>query len=142
MHHLHHSSLKFFVSPSLGGLVDVSLSMVKKWNPENEVLEEDFESVSQNQKNEQLEVDQSEYTREEQEQMGYYNVECILKHKYLQGWRFLTQWEGYPLSAATWEPIKSFRLPGGSLNAQFKAYCEANGLAEILRKALGINSRE
>ena len=108
VHHVHHSSLKVFVSPSLGGLVDVSLSMVKKWNPENEVLEEDFESVSQNQEDEPLEVE-NEYTREEQEEMGFYNVERILKHKYLQGWRFLTQWEGYPLSAATWEPIKSLR---------------------------------
>ena len=51
-----HSSLNVFFSPSLGGLVDVSLSMVKKGSPENEILEEDFEFVSQHQENEPLEV--------------------------------------------------------------------------------------
>jgi hypothetical protein len=42
---VHHYSLKVYVSPSLDGLVVVSLSMVKKWSTENEYLEEDFDSI-------------------------------------------------------------------------------------------------
>ena len=41
---------------------------------------------------------------------GYYNVEAILKHKYDQGWKFLTKWESFPMASSTWEPPRSFKL--------------------------------
>ena len=77
-----------------------------------------------------------EMTNEEMQEEGFYNVQSILKHKYHQGWRFLTQWEGYPLNASTWEPTKAFKLPDGRLNSKFKEYCEEHGLSDILRRAL------
>ena len=67
---------------------------------------------------------------------GFFSVKQILKHKYHQGWRFLTIWEGYPLNASTWEPTKAFKLPDGRLNSKFREYCEQNGLSDILRRAL------
>ena len=75
-------------------------------------------------------------TPAEQEALGYYNVEKIIKHKFQQGWRFLVVWEGFPVSAATWEPISAFVLPNGKVNQVFKEYCEERGLVEILKKAL------
>ena len=67
---------------------------------------------------------------------GFCNVQAILKHKFHQGWRFLTQWEGYNVDSATWEPIRAFKLPDWRVNSKFVEYCEAKGLGEILQKAL------
>ena len=38
---------------------------------------------------------------------GYYVVAGIARHEYKQGWKFLTLWDGYGLSEATWEPISA-----------------------------------
>ena len=43
----------------------------------------------------------------EQEALGVYNVARIVKHKFQQGWKFLVVWEGFPVSAATWEPMSA-----------------------------------
>ena len=75
-------------------------------------------------------------TTQEMQEEGFYNVKDILKHKYKQGWRFLVHWEGYPIAASTWEPMRSFILPSGALNDTFKAYCERHDLKEILKRAL------
>ena len=75
-------------------------------------------------------------SRAEQEALGYYNVEKILDHEFRQGWKFLVQWENFPVSAATWEPISAFVHPNGSVNKVFKEYCEEHNLPEILKKAL------
>ena len=34
---------------------------------------------------------------------GYYVVAGIARHEYKQGSKFLTLWDGYGLSMATWE---------------------------------------
>ena len=75
-------------------------------------------------------------TPAEQEALGFYNVSCIIKHKFQQGWKFLVVWEDFPVSAATWEPISAFVQPNEGVNAIFKTYCEEKGLVEILKKAL------
>ena len=77
-----------------------------------------------------------EITTEEMAEQGYYNVEAILKHKYSQGWRFLVHWENFPISNATWEPLKSFIQPGGVVNAKLKEYCDDHNLQDILSKAV------
>ena len=77
-----------------------------------------------------------EPSREEAEAQGFYNVESILKHKYKKGWFFLTKWEGWPLSDATWEPIKAFVHTDGSLNTQFQRYCTDKCLERPLREAM------
>ena len=33
---------------------------------------------------------------------GYFLVETILRHKFDQGWKFLTKWQNYPMSSSTW----------------------------------------
>ena len=75
-----------------------------------------------------------EYTVQEAQELGFFNVEAILKDKYQQGWRFLVKWENFPLSSSTWEPIKCFMLPQGKLNSVFRKYCVENGLDELIKK--------
>ena len=48
--------------------------------------------------------------REEMKNEGYFVVKRILRHKYVAGYRFETQWEGYTLREATWEPFHAFSL--------------------------------
>ena len=59
---------------------------------------------------------------------GYYNVEAILKHKYDQGWKFLTKWENFPMASSTWEPPRSFKLGKNLWNQIFLKYCQSNDL--------------
>ena len=113
-----HNSLSVMVSPSLGGLVKINMSMVKKWEDIYEVddIFDDKEIF------EVEEESQEEMTNEEMAQQGFYNVEAILKHKYAQGWRFLVHWDGFSAMNATWEPVRSFKQPGGAVNSTFRDY--------------------
>ena len=76
-----------------------------------------------------------QFTAAEAAKMGYFNVEAILSHKFRFGaWRFLVKWQGFPVSAASWEGVKSFRLPRGRLNSIFVKYLQENGLEGLLQK--------
>ena len=124
------------------------MSLTKKWNHDPFDAFEDndaFQEVTAFQEGEDVMQEQKEednppifMSSEEMQEEGFYNVEEILKHKFKQGWRFLTHWEGYPITSSTWEPIKSFILPSGALNEKFQEYCERQDLREILRKALAL----
>ena len=56
------------------------------------------------------------YNTREMKSQGNYIMEQLLKAAYRQGWRFLTQWAGYPVSDATWEPVKAFVHANEKLN--------------------------
>lgn len=141
-------------SPSLGGVIDVSLSLCKKWEValhEESVLEEDPDLLTNDVVVETpVEGDTPmpdpggepplQMSEEEQAQMGFYNVYKILKHKYQGGWKFLVWWENFPASSRTWEPVASFVQPGGRMNEVFKNYCVDHNLKEILRQALRMMS--
>ena len=60
---------------------------------------------------------------------GYYVVAGIAGHKYKQGWKFLTLWDGYGLSEATWEPMCAFIQPDGSIHPIFRSYLVENSSA-------------
>ena len=76
------------------------------------------------------------FTEEKAKIHGFYNVDCILSHKMRQGWRFLTKWEGYDTTEATWEGVKAFVHPDGTLNDVFVTYCQTNSLFAPLQQAL------
>ena len=134
-------------SPSLGGLIEVAIHMCKKWiinlmkesvltepNIEDEIDLTDFNpSSSSDNSNPPME---DVMTVDEQAALGYYNVAKIIKHKFQNGWKFLVVWEGFPISASTWEPITAFLLPNGSVNSIFKEYCETHDLSNVLAKSL------
>ena len=110
--------------------------MVKKWSDVYDLM--DNVDVQEDQEIQQIETEQEheEMNKDEMEEQGFFTVNNIIKHKFHQGWRFLTHWEGYPVNASTWEPIKAFRLPDGRLNSKCLEYCEQHNLSDILKKAL------
>lgn len=143
VHEVHHASLVVMASPTLGGLIKVSLSMVKKWNDLFDNCDEEVEEAHFDMEEEE-EVEHGVSNNvgveimndEEMAEHGYYNVEKILKHKYAHGWKFLVKWEGFDMENATWEPLKNFVQVGGVVNVKFKEYCEEKGLEQLLMKIM------
>ena len=71
---------------------------------DSEVERIDLENSASPEEADELE----ETTADEMAVDGYYVVAGIARHEYKQGWKFLTLWDGYGLSEATWEPMSAF----------------------------------
>ena len=72
---------------------------------------------------------------EEMAKGGFYLVKSVIRHRYRQGWHFLTFWEGFGVGEATLEPLSAFLLPEGRLNSVLVNYLSQNNLGELLRLA-------
>ena len=72
---------------------------------------------------------------EEMAKKGFYLVKSVIRHRYRQGWRFPTLWEGFGVEEATWEPFSAFVLPEGGLNSVLVDYLSQNNLEKSLRLA-------
>ena len=73
---------------------------------------------------------------------SYYVVAGIAGHKYKQGRKFLTLWDGYGLSEATWEPMSAFIQPDGSINPIFRSYLVENNDRQLLTRAETLSQRK
>ena len=69
-------------------------------------------------------------------------VASIACHEYKQGWKFLTLWDGYGLSEATWEPMSAFIQPDGSINPIFCSYLVENNEGQLLIRAETLSQRK
>ena len=56
--------------------------------------------------------------------------------------QFLTLWDGYGLSEATWEPMSAFILPDGSINPIFRSYLVENNEGQLLTHAETLSQRK
>ena len=65
---------------------------------------------------------------------GYYVVAGNAHHEYEQGWKFLTLWEGYGVSEATWEPMSASIQRDGDINAVFRSYLVPNNEPQLLSR--------
>ena len=54
---------------------------------------------------------------------------------WLQDWKFLTLFDGYVLSEATWEPMSPFIQPDWSINPVFRPYLLENNERQLLTHA-------
>ena len=72
---------------------------------------------------------------EEMAKEGFYLMKSVLRHRYPQGWRFLTLCEWFGVEEATWEPFSAFVLPEGCSNSVVVDYLSQNNLGELLRLA-------
>ena len=94
-----------------------------EWHlPDCEVERIDLENAATPEEADELE----EMTAEEMAVDAYYVVAGIAHHEYKQGWKFLTLWDGYGLSEATWEPMSAFIQPDGSISPIFRCYFVKN----------------
>ena len=98
-------------------------------NPENAASPEEADKLE-------------EMTADEMAVDGYYVVAGIARHEYKQGWNFLTLWDGYGLSEATWEPLSAFIQPDGSINPIFLSYLVDNNEGELLTRAEILSQRK
>ena len=137
---VHHNAVKVKGSPKFG-VFEVAFTHCKKWMPE--IIEEDFHEDLEIAKEDEDEEENSKFeenvevmNEEEMKKEDFYFVKKIWKHKYKNGWNFLTEWEGFGVEEATWEPIKAFVLPTGKLNEVFVKYCEQNALESCLKNGL------
>ena len=69
-------------------------------------------------------------------------MEAILRHKYNKGYLFLTKWQHFSVGEATWEPLKHFVHPDGTINQIFREYCQQNRLEKAFKQALNAASRQ
>ena len=83
-----------------------------------------------------------EMTADEMAVDGYYVVAGIARHEYKQGCKFLTLWDGYGLSEATWEPMSTFIQPDGSINPIFCSYLVENNEGQLLTRAETLSQRK
>ena len=83
-----------------------------------------------------------EMTADEMAVDGCYVVAGIARHEYKQGWKFLTLWDGYGLSEATWEPMSAFIQPDGSINPIFRSYLVGNNEGQLLTRAETLSQRK
>ena len=73
---------------------------------------------------------------------GYYVVAGIARHEYKQGWKFLTLWDGYGLSEASWETMSAFIQPKGSINPIFCSYLVEKNEGQLLTRAETLSQRK
>ena len=83
-----------------------------------------------------------EMTADEMAVDGYYVVAGIARHEYKQCWKFLTLWDGYGLSEATWQPMSAFIQPDGSINPIFRSYLVGNNEGQLLTRAETLSQRK
>ena len=79
---------------------------------------------------------------EEMAKEGFYLVKSVIRHRYRQGWRFLTLAEGFGLEEAPRDPFSAFVLPEGCLNSVLVDYLSQNNLGELLRLAETLASHQ
>ena len=103
-----------------------------EWRLSDSAVERiDLENTASPEKAEELE----EMTAGEMAVDGYYVVAGIARHAYKQGSKFLTLWDGYGLSEATWEPMSAFIQLDWSINRIFRSYLVGNNEGQLPTRA-------
>ena len=137
-------------SPRLGGtLVCAAQHLKRYYDPEDlcgeewELNDEEIAALDLQGAASPMEVEGElpDMNAEEMAKEGFYLVKSVLRHRYRQGWRFLTLWEGFGVEEATWEPFSAFVLPEGRLNSVLVDYLSQNNLGELLRLAETLASK-
>ena len=81
----------------------------------------------------EVEGELTDMNAEEIAKGGFYLVKSVMRHRYGQGWCFLTLWEGFGVEEATSEPFSAFVLPEGRLISVLVDYLSQNSVGELLR---------
>ena len=113
-------------SPRLGGTLVCAAQQLKhyydpedlcggEWELHNEeIIALDLQGAASPM---EVEGELSDMNAEGMAKKHFYLVKSVIRHRYRQGWQFLTLWEGFGVGEATWEPFSAFVLPEGRLNS-------------------------
>ena len=113
-------------SPELGGTLVCAAQQLKRyydpedlcgeeWEPNNEEITAlDLQGAASPT---EAERELPDMNAEEMAKEGFYLVNSFIRHRYRQGWRFPTPWEGFGVEEATWDPFSAFVSPEGRLNS-------------------------
>ena len=71
----------------------------------------------------EVEGDLPKMNADEMAKEGFYMVKSVLRHRFRQGWPFLTLWEAFGVKEASWEPFSVFVLPRVHLNSVLWTTC-------------------
>ena len=105
---------------------------------DSEVDRNDVENAASPEEADELE----EMTADEMTVDGYHMVAGIVRHEYRQGLKFVTLWDGFRLSEATWEPMPACIQPDGSINPIFRSYLVDNNEGQLLTRAETLSVRK
>ena len=138
-------------SPGLGGTLVCAAHQLKRYydpqvlcGEEWELNDEEIPTLDRQGAASQMEVEREhpDMNAEELAKEGFYLVKLVIRHRYRQGWRFFTLWEGFGVAEGTWEPFSAFVLPEGRLNSVLVDYLSQNNLEELLRLAETLASQK
>ena len=138
-------------SPRLGGTLVCAAQQLKRYyNPEGvcgeewELNDEEIAALDLQGAAGPMEVEGElpDMNAEEMAKEGFHLVKSVILHRYRQGWRFFTLWEGCGVEEATWEPFFAFMLPEGRLNSVLVHYLSLNNRGELLRLAEALASQK
>ena len=138
-------------SPRLGGTLVCAAQRLKQYYDQEDLCGEDWELKDEEiaaldlqgaASPMEVEGELSDMNAEEMAKEGFDLVKLVLRHRYHQGWRVLTIWEGFGVEEATWEPFSAFVPPETRLNAVLVVYLSQNNLGELLRLAETLGSQK
>ena len=83
----------------------------------------------------EVEEELPDINAEEMAKGGFYLVKLVIRHRFCQGWRFLTLSEGFGVEKATPEHFSAFVPPQGRLNSVLVDYLSQKKPGELPRLA-------
>ena len=122
-------------APKLGGLMRVAHAHLKRYPVCEEGDGDIWEALADEAASaidQDARVAEEEVPLDNELQPEELIVEAILKHRYKQGWRFLTKFRGYPIGDCVWETPHSFAVSKDKINDLYANYCETHGITTPL----------
>ena len=113
-------------SPRLGGTLVCAAQQLKGYYDAEDLSGEEWELNDKNitaldlqgaASPMEVERELPDMNAEEMAKEDFYLGKSGIRHRYCQGWRFRTLWEGFGVEEATCEPFSAFVLPEGRLNS-------------------------
>ena len=138
-------------SPRLGGTLVCAAEQLKRYYDPEDLCEEEWELNDEEiatldlqgaASPMEVEGELPNMTAQQMAKEGLYLVKWVIRHRYRQGWCFLTLWDGFGVEEATWEPFSAFVLPGERLKSVLVDYLSQNNLGELLRRAETLASQK
>ena len=107
-------------SPRPGGTLVCAAQQVRRYyDPEDlcgeewELNDEEVAALDLQGAASQMEVggELPDMNAEEMANEGFYLVKSVIRHRYRQGWHFVTLWEGFRVEEDTWDPFPALCFP-------------------------------